>query len=104
MSVDIYVNEHPQDSDLIDVAGACVTWNGCPVASSKAPKPSLPEIGRRVKELRLARGLEQVDLAALVTASGVALDQSQISRLEKGERGLGPGPIIVIARVLGSTM
>lgn len=54
------------------------------------------KIGRKVKDLRLARDLSQVDLALMV-----GTDRGQISRIEAGEINAGIDSYIKLAAALG---
>jgi transcriptional regulator with XRE-family HTH domain len=57
------------------------------------------EIGSRVRRLRQERGLAQDRLAI-----EAHVDQSGLSKFERGNRGLGRVPLERIARVLGITL
>ena len=54
------------------------------------------KIGRKLKDLRLARDLSQVDLALMV-----GTDRGQISRIEAGEINAGIDSYIKLAAALG---
>ncbi len=57
--------------------------------------------GRRIKERRQALKLGQVDLAAALTVDfELILDQSDISEMERGIRGVKDIELDAIARVL----
>lgn len=58
--------------------------------------PPTEEIGARVRRLREARGMPQEKLAL-----AAKVDQSGLSKFERGGRGLGPTPLARIAQVLG---
>lgn len=57
-------------------------------------------LGRYVRELRLERGLSQVQLA---DATGGAVTDSHIAAVELGRRGLGEGRAKAIATALSAT-
>ena len=41
------------------------------------------EFAKRLRELRIKRGLSQVDLAALVTSVGIVIDRTAVARIEQ---------------------
>lgn len=53
-------------------------------------------VGERIKELRRAAGLTQVDLA-----DRAGLSQSEVCRMEKGQRSITVDRLSSIARALG---
>ncbi len=56
--------------------------------------------GARIKQARERRGLDQVDLAAALSVDyGIKLDQSDISEIERGIRGVKDYELDAIARV-----
>jgi transcriptional regulator with XRE-family HTH domain len=59
----------------------------------------LQAFGKRVRELRLKRGLSQEDLAELCN-----LDRTYISGIERGHRNLGLRNVAVIASALKVTL
>jgi transcriptional regulator with XRE-family HTH domain len=59
----------------------------------------LQAFGKRVRELRLKRGLSQEDLAELCN-----LDRTYISGMERGHRNLGLRNVAVIASALKVTL
>ena len=63
---------------------------------TRATVLSRREIGQRVKSLRLAKGLTQVQLAA---AAGT--QQTSLSQIERGVRGAGVPQVVRLARALG---
>lgn len=61
--------------------------------------------GQRMRELRLAAGLTQSQLAAaLADAGGPQLDPSGIARAERGQKRIVLGEAVILARVLGSSV
>ncbi len=54
-----------------------------------------------VREARAIRGWTQVDLAQHLAESGVRLDPTAITRLERGDRGVRVGEAFAIAQALG---
>jgi transcriptional regulator with XRE-family HTH domain len=57
--------------------------------------------GSKIKELREQKGLDQADLAAsLLTQYNLQLDQSDISEIERGVRGIKDFELDAIARIL----
>lgn len=59
----------------------------------------LIKFGKRVRELRLARGLSQEDLAALCH-----LDRTYVSSLERGKRNVCLRNITIISASLGVSL
>lgn len=57
------------------------------------------EFGRRIKDLRLARDLSQVDLALMI-----GTDRGQISRIEAGEINAGIDTYIKLAAAFGTDL
>jgi len=66
------------------------------MSAGLSPKRQLENIGSRVKRLRTDRGLSQDRLAI-----EAHVDQSGLSKLERGSRGVGRVPLTRIAGVLG---
>ena len=62
-------------------------------------------IGERVKEKRLGYKprLTQQDMAAQLQIRGCDIDNSMISKIEKGERGISAPELKVIAEILKTT-
>lgn len=57
--------------------------------------------GERIKEIRIQRQLGQVEVsAALDVEYDIKLSQSDISEIERGERGLKDNELDAIARIL----
>jgi transcriptional regulator with XRE-family HTH domain len=57
--------------------------------------------GARIKQAREQRGLDQVELAAALSVDySIKLDQSDISEIERGARGIKDFELEAIARVL----
>ena len=57
--------------------------------------------GRRICKIRKERGIDQVDLAAALCVDfGLKLEQSDISEIERGVRGLKDFELDAIANVL----
>lgn len=57
--------------------------------------------GERIKQARERRGLDQVELAAALSVDyDIKLNQSDISEIERGARGIKDFEIDAIARVL----
>ncbi|MEX2163368.1 MAG: helix-turn-helix domain-containing protein [Sulfuricaulis sp.] len=57
--------------------------------------------GLRIKQAREKRGLDQVDLAAALSVDhDIKMDQSDISEIERGIRGVKDFELDAIARVL----
>lgn len=54
------------------------------------------QVGRRIAELRADRGVSQRRLA-----EAIGIDQSALSRIESGERGLAVEELVAIASFLG---
>lgn len=63
--------------------------------TDKAPEPHRIVFGDRVRELRLASGMSQEDLAE---ASG--LHRTYVSSLERGQRNVGLDNIVALASAL----
>lgn len=59
----------------------------------------LTQFGKRVRELRLLKGLSQEDLAELSD-----LDRTYISSLERGKRNVGLKNVAAIATALGVSL
>lgn len=57
------------------------------------------KFGRRIKDLRLAHDLSQVDLALMI-----GTDRGQISRIEAGEINAGIDSYIKLAAALGTDL
>lgn len=55
-------------------------------------------IGRKIQELRLAKGLSREQLA-----SGIDVTHQQLQKYEKGSNRISPGRIVLIAQALGTT-
>jgi transcriptional regulator with XRE-family HTH domain len=66
------------------------------MASSKK-EVSQPEWGERIRRARKAAGLTQYDVAAELD-----IDQSQVSKLESGARGLEAGSLLQLLQLLRS--
>jgi transcriptional regulator with XRE-family HTH domain len=66
------------------------------MSAGVSPQRQLEKIGSRVKRLRTERGLSQDRLAI-----EAHVDQSGLSKFERGSRGLGRVPLTRIAGVLG---
>lgn len=64
--------------------------------SDSATNPTPEAIGQRIRRLRQGKGLSQDRLAL-----EAHVDQSGLSKFERGSRGLGRVPLERIARVLG---
>jgi DNA-binding XRE family transcriptional regulator len=78
---------------------ACFTKRTFQVETMSAGSSSerqLEEIGSRVRRLRIEKGLSQDRLAL-----EAHVDQSGLSKFERGNRGLGKIPLTRIAGVLG---
>lgn len=58
-------------------------------------EPSLSEVGERIEKARKALGLTQSDLGQVV-----GLKQSQVSRIENGERGLEAASLMLLLQEL----
>jgi len=57
--------------------------------------------GARIKQARERRGLDQVELAAALSVDyDIKIDQSGISEIERGARGIKDFELDAIARVL----
>jgi transcriptional regulator with XRE-family HTH domain len=65
---------------------------------SKISVISYKDIGRRVRDIRLANGLTQAKLAKLLGTS-----QTALSELERGNRGLTVQQVVKLTRALGVT-
>lgn len=63
------------------------------------PVDVLLQFGKRVRELRLSRGLSQEDLAELCS-----LDRTYISSLERGRRNVGLRNVAALAASLGVSL
>lgn len=61
----------------------------------KRPEFSKPEAGRRIRSLREARGITQVELA-----KALGIPQSNVSEMERGVRGLTVHQTVKLARAL----
>lgn len=61
--------------------------------------------GKRLRALREARGMSQIDLASRLCDLGVTIGNSWISRLESQDDKLSPSVevLVAIARVLGTS-
>lgn len=57
--------------------------------------------GRRVRELRSARGWTQGDLAERMTVAGYQMHQSTVAKLENGSRPTNVGEIAALAAIFG---
>jgi transcriptional regulator with XRE-family HTH domain len=66
------------------------------MSSGASPERQLEEIGNKVRRLRIQKGLSQDRLAL-----EAHVDQSGLSKFERGNRGLGKIPLTRIASVLG---
>lgn len=62
------------------------------------------EIGARVRDLRVARGMNQTDLSSAMRAEGHAWTQPGTARVELGKRPVRLVEAISLARVLGVSM
>jgi transcriptional regulator with XRE-family HTH domain len=60
--------------------------------------------GSMVLSSRQALGMSQKDVSTLLTNEGLAIDNSAVSRIEKGTRALRLGEAIAIARALGFSL
>ncbi|HEX9430895.1 MAG TPA: helix-turn-helix transcriptional regulator [Candidatus Bathyarchaeia archaeon] len=69
------------------------------MSAGTSPQPRLEEIGHKVRRLRLEKGLSQDRLAL-----EAHVDQSGLSKFERGNRGLGKIPLARIATVLGISL
>lgn len=81
------------------MCGICRICNHCSayiVTMDETVIDQRRKIGRKVKDLRLARDLSQVDLALMV-----GTDRGQISRIEAGEINAGIDSYIKLAAALG---
>lgn len=60
-------------------------------------------IGKRVKQARLFQKsrLTQTNLASKLQIEGLAIDQSQVSKIENGTRPVTNMEVAIIARILG---
>lgn len=61
-------------------------------------------IGRRVRELRVAAGVRQSELAAAARTCGLPWHQPTISNLEAGHRGLSLGEFAVLLLAMGHAL
>lgn len=59
----------------------------------------LSQFGKRVRDLRLAKGLSQEDFAAICN-----LDRTYISSLERGKRNVGLKNVATIAKALAISL
>jgi hypothetical protein len=57
-----------------------------------------------VRDLRIVCGLSQTDLAARVSDRGLALHQTQVAKIEAGDRGVTIGEAVVLAAILGESL
>lgn len=62
-------------------------------------RDDMPEIGPRIRELRVRRGITQAELADAIGAS----DASVVSKIESGVRGLAANELAAICARLGVT-
>jgi transcriptional regulator with XRE-family HTH domain len=65
------------------------------MSAGTSPERRLEEIGHKVRRLRIEKGLSQDRLAL-----EAHVDQSGLSKFERGNRGLGKIPLARIAGVL----
>lgn len=68
------------------------------VATSRAPSPVDEEIGRRLRLLRVDRGLSQTELGAVLEVSF-----QQIQKYEKGKNRVSAGRLVEIATKLATS-
>jgi len=68
------------------------------MSAGVSPQRKLEEIGRKVRRLRMERRLSQDRLAI-----EAHVDQSGLSKFERGSRLIGKTPLTRIASVLGMT-
>jgi transcriptional regulator with XRE-family HTH domain len=68
-------------------------------------EPDLPEWGRRLTRYRKEQDLSQVELAErLARATGQKLDQSYVSKIERGVRPPTDAQKTALARILKTTV
>jgi transcriptional regulator with XRE-family HTH domain len=64
-----------------------------------------PNIGGRIKSIRVERGFTQVNLVKSVNGIGIKLSQSQLSAIENGNtKDPGVYKVRAIAKVLGANI
>jgi len=66
------------------------------MSAGAIPEPGFENIGAKVKRLRIEKGYSQDRLAI-----EAHMDQSGLSKFERGGRGVGPVILTRIAKVLG---
>lgn len=64
------------------------------------PATAEQTVGRQMKFFRAARGISQAELARRLTALGIKLDDSAITRTERGTRPIRVNELAAIAAVL----
>ena len=58
--------------------------------------------GKNVKELRKEKGLDQVELAAALSVDhNIKMEQSDISEIERGVRGVRDYELVALADIFG---
>ena len=60
--------------------------------------------GPGIKRLRKQRGLTQEQVAAQMQVEGIQVDQKAISRIESGDRVITDYEIMMLARILGTSV
>lgn len=68
--------------------------------SSKASRAIEESVGEAIAEYRTGKGVTQRQLAAKLTAAGMPVDASAVSRIEKGTRSIRLTEAITIANIL----
>jgi hypothetical protein len=71
----------------------------------RPPKRRLNLCGPHLKRLRLARNLTLVDIQATLELDyGIALDRTNLGRIENGERTVTDTELVVFAHLLGVSL
>ena len=60
--------------------------------------------GQKIRKIRLAKDLSQVDLAARIQVEELMLQSGSVSRIELGTRFVSDYELFVLAKILGVSM
>lgn len=60
--------------------------------------------GKKIREIRLARGISSTDVVARLEVRGWAISRETFSYIESGQRVLADAELVLILKVLGARL